>query len=87
MEEGLIFVAIVTGLQMVILLGLAIVYGCSGCAKKLSKKYKKSEESKKWRKKDQWEEDVTKMEVCLKANKKAMKEAREQVQTHERNRK
>ena len=86
-EEGLIFVAIVTGLPTVILLGVAIAYGCSGCSKKLSKKYKKSEESKKRIEKDQWEEDVTKMEVCLKANKKARKEAREQVQRREQNRK
>ena len=86
-EEGLIIVAVVTGLQMVILLGLAFVYGCSECSKKLSKKYKKSEESKKQRKKDQWEEDVTNMEVCLKTNKRARKEARGQAQRRERNRK
>ena len=80
------FVAVVTGLQMVILLGLAFVYGCSECSKKLSKKYKKSEESKKRRKKDQWEEDVTNMEVCLKANKERKKGLRQQARIVEQNR-
>ena len=70
------FVAVVTGLQMIILLGLAFVYGCSECSKKLSKKYKKS-------KKAQREEDVTKMEVCLKANKRERKEVRRQAQRRE----
>ena len=78
-EEGLIIVAVVTGLHMAILLGLAFVYGCCEGSKKLRKKYKKS-------KRDQWEEDVTKMEGCLKSNKRERKEVRRQAQRREQNR-
>ena len=52
-EEGLIFVATVIGLPTVIFLGTAIVYRCTWCYQKLSKRTRKAEESKKRRKKDQ----------------------------------
>ena len=86
MEEGLILVATVTGLPTAILLGAAIVYGCIWCYEKLSKRTKKAEESKKRRKKDQWEENVTNMESCLKENTVRRKERRESARIVERNR-
>ena len=80
LEEGLVAVAIVTGLQMAIWLGMAIRY-VAMCSKKQSKRQGKD------KKEDEWEDSVTKMETCLKTNKKVRKEQREQARTREWNRK
>ena len=84
MEEGLVAVATVTGLQVVAWLGLAIWYVVM-CSKKQSKEDMEDEMEE--MKQKEWEESVTKMEVCLKANKKGRKGKREFVRTREWNRK
>ena len=77
-EEGLLAVAIVTGLQMAVWLGVAIWYVvCTMCSKKLSK------DEMEERSRDEWEEGVTKMEGCLKANKKKRKSKREEAWKNE----
>ena len=71
LEECLVTVAIVTGLQMAFWLGMAIRYVVVR-SKKQSKKKTKDEME------EGWKEGVTKMEKCLKTNKKVRKEQREQ---------
>ena len=81
-EAGLWAVAIVTGLQMAVWLGVAIWYVvCTMCSKKLSK------DEMEERSRDEWEEGVTKMEGCLKANKKQRKGQRENARQRELTRK
>ena len=71
LEECLVAVAIVTGLQMDFWLGMAIRYVVMW-SKKQSKKKTKDEME------EEWKEGVIKMEKCLKTNKKVRKEQREQ---------
>ena len=72
LEECLVTVAIVTGLQMAFWLGMAIRYMVVR-SKKQSKKKTKDEMEEEWR------EGVMKMERCLKTNKKVRKEERDQA--------
>ena len=72
LEECLVTVAIVTGLQMAFWLGMAIRYVVVR-SKKQSKKKTKDEMEEEWR------EGVMKMERCLKTNKKVRKEERDQA--------
>ena len=76
LEECLVTVAIVTGLQMAFWLGMAIRYVVMR-SKKQSKKKTKDEME------EEWKEGVTKMEKCLKTNKKVRKEQREQARMDE----
>ena len=85
-EEGLIFVATVIGLPTVIFLGAACIWCCIWCCEKQSKRTRKAEESKKRKRYDQWEEDVTNMESHLKANKVRRKERRLSAQIVEQTR-
>jgi len=84
LEEGLVACATVTGLQVVAWLGLAIWYVIM-CSKKQSKEDMEDEMEEMKRK--AWEESVTKMEGCLKANKKGRKARRRMNETREWNRK
>ena len=72
LEECLVTVAIVTGLQMAFWLGMAIRYVVMR-SKKQSKKKTKDEME------EEWKEGVIRMERCLKTNKKVRKEEREQA--------
>ena len=72
LEECLVTVAIVTGLQMAFWLGMAIWYVVVR-SKKQSKKKTKDEME------EEWKEGVIKMEKCLKTNKKVRNEQREQA--------
>ena len=76
LEECLVTVAIVTGLQMAFWLGMAIRYVVVR-SKKQSKKKTKDEME------EEWKEGVIKMEKCLKTNKKVRKEQREQARMDE----
>ena len=79
LEKGLVAVAIVTGLQMAIWLGMAIRY-VRMCSKKQSKNETEDEME------DEWQESVTKMENCLKTNKKVRKEVRKEQREEARTR-
>jgi flagellar biosynthesis component FlhA len=85
-EENLIFVAAVIGLPTVIFLGAACIWCYIWCCEKQSKRTRKAKESKKRKRKDQWEEDVTNMESRLKANKVRRKERRLSAQIAEQQR-
>ena len=72
-ETGLWVVAIVTGLQMAVWLGVAIWYMCTLCFKKLNKD--KREEKME----GEWSTNLVKLEGRLKANKKVRKSRREEA--------
>ena len=84
LEEGLVACATVTGLQVAAWLGLAIWYVIM-CSKKQSKQDMEDEMVEMKRK--EWEKGVTKMEACLKANKKQRKGQRENARQRELTRK
>ena len=79
-EKGLVAVAIMAGVQMIICLYMAIRYVmlcCNKKGKKLSRREREDEME------DEWQESVTKMENCLKTNKKVRKEHREEARAGE----
>ena len=82
LQDGLVAIGTVTVLQMVIWLGLAIWYVVAMCSMS-PKKQNKEKRSKKY-KQEERQEDVTKMESCLKANKERRKERREHARLVER---
>ena len=76
LEECLVTVAIVTGLQMAFWLGMAIRYVVMRSKKESKKKTKDEME-------EEWKEGVIKMEKCLKTKKKVRKGQREQARMDE----
>ena len=71
---------------MLFWLELAIGYVVVMCPKKQNKEKRSSQERSRKYKEEEWEEDVTNMESCLKANKVRRKERREQARLVGKNR-